>query len=186
MLISLILLSLALAADCFAVSIAAGAVIKKVQWRSALKIGLFFGGFQSAMALAGLMAGSFLYETVSGFDHWIALSLLSLVGGKMIYESFELKEEKKQWNPLKNSTLTLLALATSIDALAVGISLAFTEYAFVLAIILIGGVSFALSFLGTYLGEKIGHFFENRIELAGGILLILIGLKILMEHLGIL
>jgi putative Mn2+ efflux pump MntP len=182
--ISILFLSLGLAVDCFAVSLASGAYLKKVKITQALKIALYFGGFQAGMALLGWIIGSGLHQWMILFDHWFAFGLLSLVGGKMIYEGLSIHpEEEKQWDPLNIKTLLILAFATSIDALAVGFSVFFTTTSLFTVLFCIGGVSFALSLLGAFLGEKFGHFFENRIEIAGGIILIGIGIKILLEHL---
>jgi putative Mn2+ efflux pump MntP len=183
--LSVMILSLGLAMDCLAVSIASGAAVKQVKIHLALRVAFFFGFFQSLMAALGMTLGWTLKDLVEAYDHWLAFGLLGGIGAKMIFESFKMESEKSGWNPCQLSTLTVLAVATSIDALAVGISLSFVQIESISTIIAIGLVSFVLSFVGIYTGEKMGHFFENKIEFAGGVILFLIGFKILLEHLGV-
>ena len=182
---SVLALSLGLAMDCLAVSIAGGAAVGQVRIILALRVAFFFGFFQSLMAAIGMALGWSVKEFVEAYDHWIAFALLGGIGAKMIFESFKLEPEKGAWDPYRLTTLTMLAVATSIDALAVGISLSFVRGESCSTITIIGAVSFILSFAGTYIGERVGHFFENKIEIAGGIILFLMGLKILLEHLGV-
>ena len=182
--ITTILLSFGLAADAFAVSISSGFLIKNLNVYKSLKIALFFGGFQALMPLIGWYVGFSLSHWIERIDHWIAFSLLAWCGGKMINEGLEGDdEEQKKFNPLDNGTLLVLAIATSIDALAVGISLALVNTALPLVVTTIGLITFCVCFLGVYLGHKFGHFFENKIEIIGGFILIAIGIKILKEHL---
>ncbi len=169
--------------DAFAVSITSGITIKNLKINNALKIALFFGLFQAIMPLVGWLAGLSLKDFISEIDHWIAFGLLSFIGCKMIYESITVQSSKKEINPLNVYVLLVLAVATSIDALAVGVSFAFLKVSIVTPVIIIGTVTFLLSYLGVYIGDRIGHFFENKIEIAGGLLLIGIGLKILIESL---
>ena len=122
-------------------------------------------------------------DFISGFDHWIAFGLLSLIGCRMIYESTKMDSGKKVINPLNVYVLLILSVATSVDALAVGMSFAFLKIFIVTPIIVIGAVTFLLSFLGVFVGNRFGHFFEKRIEIAGGLILIGIGVKILLRHL---
>ena len=180
---TIIAIAFGLAMDAFAVSITSGITIKRLKINNALKIALFFGLFQAIMPLVGWLAGLSLKDFISEIDHWIAFGLLSFIGCKMIYESITVQSSKKEINPLNVYVLLVLSVATSIDALAVGISFAFLKVSIVTPVIIIGTVTFLLSYLGVYIGDRIGHFFENKIEIAGGILLIGIGIKILVEGL---
>jgi putative Mn2+ efflux pump MntP len=182
-LVQIFLIAFALAMDAFAVSVAAGFAIPKVRIRHALTYGLWFGAFQAIMPLAGWLGGRTLSRYISEIDHWIAFGLLLLIGGKMIYESFQIEEVEKEKNPLDTKVLFILALATSIDALAVGLSFALLNVTVLLPVVIIGVVTFILSYAGVYIGAKGGHFFERKIEVVGGLILIAIGLKILWSHL---
>ncbi|HCL57610.1 MAG TPA: hypothetical protein DHW82_11465 [Spirochaetia bacterium] len=174
-------ISIGLSMDALAVSVSNGFLIKNLKIRHALRLAFAFGLFQAMMPVIGWMGGKFLLEWISSFDHWIAFGLLSVIGGKMIFESRNLdKENDKQ---LKFSTLIVLAVATSIDALAVGLSFGVLRTPLLFPVLIIGGVTFILCFAGVYIGNKIGHWFENKLELFGGILLFLIGIKILLDHL---
>lgn len=200
-LISLLFIAIGLSMDAFAVSVTNGISIKNLRNRDAIKIALFMGGFQGIMPLIGWVAGIGFKDYITKYDHWIALILLSIIGGKMIYESVkELKEnsrvnkdelevivdkEDKEVNDkqrLNNKVLLLLAIATSIDALAVGVSFAFLDINIVGAALIIGITTYIISFIGVKIGKKCGVLFKNKAEIAGGILLILIGVKILLEH----
>lgn len=181
--ITIVLIAFGLAMDAFAVSITSGITIKNLKINHALRIAGFFGSFQAFMPFIGWLAGLSLIDYISGIDHWIAFGLLAFIGCKMIYESTRLKPNDKNTNPLNFYVLLLLSIATSIDALAVGVSFAFLQIAIATPIIIIGTITFALSFLGVFIGDKSGHLFENKIEIAGGIVLIAIGTKILLEHL---
>jgi putative Mn2+ efflux pump MntP len=181
--ITIIAIAFGLAMDAFAVSITSGITIKNLKINNALKIALFFGLFQAIMPLVGWLAGLSLKDFISEIDHWIAFGLLSFIGCKMIYESITVQSNEKQIDPLNVYVLLMLSVATSIDALAVGVSFAFLKVSIVTPVIIIGTVTFLLSYLGVYIGDRIGHFFENKIEIAGGILLIGIGIKILVEGL---
>src|SRR3989338_10366014 len=172
--ITILLISLGLAMDAFAVSIAAGFSLKKVNADNALKIALFFGAFQGVMPIMGWLLGLGFSGLVLGIGHYIAFILLAAIGIKMIYESTKLKEDKN--NYLNNRILTLLAIATSIDALVVGATLSLIGTPIIEPAIVIGIVTFALCMIGVFLGKKIGHLFERKIEIIGGIILILIGL----------
>jgi putative Mn2+ efflux pump MntP len=176
-------MALGLAMDAFAVSIVSGATYKQLRIRHALRMALFFGGFQALMPLVGSLAGLTIRQYAAGYDQWVAFGLLSGVGGKMIYESFKISEAEKNLNPASVSVLLVLSIATSIDALAVGMSLAFLRVSLATAVIIIGSMTFVLSYLGVYLGKRLGHFFENKIEALGGLVLIALGVKILVEHL---
>ncbi|MBW2652600.1 MAG: manganese efflux pump [Deltaproteobacteria bacterium] len=181
--ITIIAIAFGLAMDAFAVSITSGITIKNLKINNALKIALFFGLFQAIMPVIGWLAGLSLKDFISEIDHWIAFGLLSFIGCKMIYESITVQSNEKQIDPLNVYVLLMLSVATSIDALAVGVSFAFLKVSIVTPVIIIGTVTFLLSYLGVYIGDRIGHFFENKIEIAGGLLLIGIGLKILIESL---
>jgi len=169
--------------DAFAVSITSGITIRYLRIKHALKIALFFGFFQAIMPVIGWLSGISLRNIISGVDHWVAFGLLSVIGCKMIYESFKLQSKEEKIDPQKIYVLFILSIATSIDALAVGLSLSFLKVAIILPAIIIGIVTFLLSFLGVYVGNKAGHFFERKIEVIGGLILIGIGIKILVEHL---
>ena len=181
--IMILFIAFGLAMDAFAVSITNGITIKHQRINNALKIGLFFGSFQALMPLIGWVAGIRLRGFISGFDHWVAFGLLSLIGGKMIYESMKIGSNDNEIKSLNVFVLLMLSIATSIDALAVGLSFAFLKISIVTPIIVIGIVTFILSFLGVLVGNKLGHFFEKKMEFLGGLILIGIGIKILIEHL---
>jgi putative Mn2+ efflux pump MntP len=179
-----ILLSLGLAADAFAVSISSGLAIKHMKVNKALKIALFFGGFQALMPLIGWFAGLSLSFWITPIDHWIAFGLLSFIGGRMIYESLQNNEEcAKKFNPLDTGTLITLSVATSIDALAVGIGFAVLKDSILPAVTAIGVITFFLAFAGVFIGHKCGNLFANKIEILGGAILIFIGSRILFLHL---
>jgi putative Mn2+ efflux pump MntP len=180
---TIIFIAFGLSMDAFAVSIASGCTVKKLKIKYALKISVFFGLFQAFMPVIGWMAGLTLIDFISGFDHWIAFGLLCYVGGKMIYDSIKIDEDRKKIDPLNIYILLLLSIATSVDALAVGLSFAFLRVLIITPVVLIGVVTFILSFIGVIIGDRIGYFFEKRIELIGGLVLIGIGFRILLEHL---
>lgn len=176
-------IAIGLAMDAFAVSIASGVTIKHLRIRNALTIATCFGSFQAFMPLIGWLAGLTLRDFISGFDHWIAFGLLNGIGFKMIYESCKVDSIERQINPLNIFVLLILSIATSIDALAVGMSLSFLKIAIAVPAIVIGTVTFLLTLLGVFVGNRVGHFFEKKIEILGGLILIGIGVKILIEHL---
>ena len=182
-LITIIIIAFALAMDAFAVSIVSGAAYRQLKVKHALRIALSFGAFQAFMPLIGSLAGLTIRDHIAEYDHWVAFGLLSAVGGKMIYESFKIKPADDKFNPSNVLVLLVLSLATSIDALAVGITLSFLEVSIAVAVVIIGLVTFVLSYLGVYIGKKAGHFFEGQIEAIGGLVLIALGIKILIEHL---
>jgi putative Mn2+ efflux pump MntP len=175
-------IAVGLAMDAFAVSISSGITIRNPRIENAFKIAIFFGAFQAFMPVIGWLAGLGLRELISHVDHWIAFGLLGLIGCRMIYESTKVRSEKKGLNPLSLGVLLLLSVATSIDALAAGVSFAFLKMSIVIPIIAIGSVTFLLSFVGVFVGDRSGHIFENKAEFAGGLVLIGIGTKILIEH----
>jgi len=181
--ISIIFIAFGLAMDAFAVSITSGLTIKQLRINDALKIAIFFGSFQAIMPLIGWSAGLSFRDFISGIDHWIAFGLLSLIGCKMIYESSKMEVNSKKIDPLNVYVLLMLSIATSIDALAVGLSLSFLNVSIALPAIIIGVVTFLLSIFGVYLGNRFGHYFERKIEIIGGLILIGIGIRILINHL---
>lgn len=184
--ITVFLIALSLAMDAFAVSVSNGIAIKKFRVSDGIRMGLIFGIFQCLMPLFGWLLGSSVRAYIEAVDHWIAFILLLLIGGNMVKEAFtkdEGKEDCKQDFVLTGKKLLLQGIATSIDALAVGISFAMLDVDIVAAAIIIGVVCFAVSFVGGSLGKKLGEVFEERAELLGGIVLIAIGAKILIEHL---
>ena len=187
--IELLLIGIGLSMDAFAVSVCKGLAMRKVNKKQAFIIGLFFGGFQALMPFIGWALGTQFESYITSIDHWIAFILLALIGGKMVVEATKTEEEQeiKQMDPpLDMKEMLLLAIATSIDALAVGITFAFLQYPIVEAMLIIGLTTFVLSIIGVYVGNAFGSRYQKRAEMAGGIILILIGLKILLEHLGIL
>lgn len=187
--IELFLIGIGLSMDAFAVSVCKGLGMEKINRKQAVIIGLYFGGFQALMPFLGWVLGSRFQKYITSVDHWIAFVLLVFIGGKMIVEAVRDKEviEVVQKDlPLDHKEMLLLAIATSIDALAVGITFAFLETPIVEAITIIGCTTFVLSILGVVTGNFFGTRYKKKAEIAGGIILILIGLKILLEHLGIL
>lgn len=174
------MLGIALSMDAFAVSVACAMARGRGDFLVALKLGIAFGGFQAAMPAAGFYLSSFAYEYISGVDHWIAFGLLAFIGGKMIAESLSSKpEENSDLANLGICTIAVLAVATSIDALAVGISLACIKVNVLFPAAVIGVITFLLSFLGALFGAKIGAKIGKRAELAGGLILVAIGTRIL-------
>ena len=180
---TIIVIAVCLAMDAFAVSIVSGSACRRLKVRYALRIALFFGGFQAIMPLIGSLAGLAVKDLIAGYDHWLAFGLLAAVGGKMIYESFKFKPARRSFNPENNFVLLALSLATSIDALAVGVTLSFLVTSIAMAVIIIGLITFVFSYFGVWIGGKFGHFFEAGIEALGGLVLIVLGLKILFQHL---
>jgi len=179
---AIVLIALALAMDAFAVSIASGITIKQSRIRHALTMGAWFGAFQAIMPLLGWLSGMKLRSLIGTMDHWVAFALLSFVGCKMIYEAFQIESIEKRTNPFDLHVIFMLSLATSIDAFATGLSFAVLKMEILTPILLIGSITFIISFIGVLIGERGGHFFEKKIEFAGGLVLIAIGLKILISH----
>lgn len=178
-----VLLSLVLAADAFAVAVSSGLAIKHMKVNKALKIALFFGGFQALMPVLGWLIGLSFSFLITPIDHWIAFGILSFIGGRMIYESLQSEECEKKFNPLDTGTLITLSVATSIDALAVGLGFAVLKDSIALAVTAIGFITFFLAFAGVFIGHKCGNLFANKIEILGGAILIFIGSRILFMHL---
>ena len=185
--LELFLIGIGLAMDAFAVSICKGLGMGKVDKKQAVVIGLFFGGFQAFMPLLGWLLGRQFEQYITSIDHWVAFVLLAFIGGKMIVEASDCKEEavENQCGILLNiRDLFILAVATSIDALAVGITFAFLNYPIIEAIAIIGITTFIISICGVYVGNAFGNKYKNKAEFAGGLILILLGLRILLSHLG--
>jgi putative Mn2+ efflux pump MntP len=187
-LLDILLLSVALAMDCFTVSIVSGVIMRQRLWRMILQMSFFFGLFQAAMPFIGWICTKHFSKYIEAYDHWIAFGLLVIIGGNMIRESF-LPAEEHHFNPAHLKTQLTLAFATSIDALAIGISFACTGYrtlaSMTVPLICIGLTSLAFGIVGNLLGVRFGESISKRLcpELFGGIILILIGLKILASHL---
>jgi len=181
-LVTIVFIAIGLAMDAFAVSIASGAAYKHLHLRHTLRIALFFGGFQAFMPLIGSLAGLSFREYIADYDHWLAFIILVAVGGKMIYESFKITEAQRSYSPSNILVLLTLSVATSIDALAIGITLSLVAVSIAAAVTVIGLVTFILSYLGVMIGKRFGHVFENKIEVFGGIVLIALGVKIVIEH----
>lgn len=182
----LILIAVGLSMDAFSVSICKGLTTQRFSWRTALTCGLWFGSFQALMPVVGYFLGAQFQEMIETYDHWIAFGLLFLIGTNMIREAVWGKKEKDENNgSLDLKTMFLLAIATSIDALAIGVSFAFIQVNIWIAISIIGVITFLFSILGVKIGNVFGSKYEKSAEIIGGIILIIIGLKILFEHLGI-
>ena len=180
----LLLIAVGLSMDAFAVSVCKGLAVEKADLRACGTAGLWFGVFQALMPLLGYLLGSAFAEKITAIDHWIAFVLLGLIGANMIRESFG--EEEGMNSAMTPAAMLPLAVATSIDALAVGVTFALLTIRIVPAVLTIGAITCALSAVGVKLGSVFGARWRNRAELAGGIILILLGTKILLEHLGIL
>lgn len=181
----LLLLAVGLSMDAFAVSVCKGLATGKVRLRHMLCVGIWFGGFQALMPTLGYLLGAAFQAYITAVDHWVAFVLLAFIGGNMIKESFS-KEESCADASFGFRTMLLMALATSIDALAVGITFAFLEVSILPAVCFIAATTFLLSCIGVKVGNLCGTRFQSKAELLGGIILILLGLKILLEHLGVL
>ena len=182
--IDILLIGTGLSMDAFAVSICKGLSVRQLKWKHALIVGIWFGGFQALMPLLGYLLGSQFASLIENIDHWIAFVLLAFIGGNMIRESRGDEEELN--DSFSFRTMLALAIATSIDALAVGITFSFLKVNIVLAVCLIGCTTFVISAVGIRIGNLFGIKYKSGAELAGGAVLILIGVKILLEHLGIL
>ena len=184
-LIELFLIAVGLSMDAFAVSVCKGLAMTKCTFKKAAIVGLWFGGFQALMPAIGYVLGAQFQEAIASIDHWIAFVLLALIGGNMIHEALDNDEEEADAS-LNVKTMFLLAVATSIDALAIGITFAFLKVNIIPAVCFIGIVTFIISFAGVKIGNVFGARYKNKAEIVGGVILILLGLKILLEHLGFL
>ena len=187
-LIEIVLLAISLSMDAFAVALCKGLALKKIDLKSCAIVGLWFGAFQGLMPLLGYLLGSTFADKINSIDHWVAFVLLALIGGNMIKEAFDKDEENVNCS-LGAKAMLVMAIATSIDALAVGVSFAFTDFEpdwFVyIAFTLIGIITFSLSSIGVKIGNFFGTKYKSKAEFAGGLILILLGLKILLEGLGV-
>jgi manganese efflux pump family protein len=181
---SILLIAVGLSLDALAVAICSGLVVPQVRVRDAVAMASFFGGFQVLMPVLGWLAGLALRSAIAGFDHWVAFALLAGVGGKMIWEAVRKDSCETRPDPFRLGTLFVLAVATSIDALAVGVTFSLLASSIVLPVAIIGAVTFSISLGGVYAGRRFGAFLGNKAEIAGGIILIGIGVKILIEHLA--
>ena len=179
------MIGVGLSMDAFAASVCKGLSMRKAEVKNILIIALFFGGFQALMPAIGYVLGAQFQEAIASIDHWIAFVLLALIGGNMIHEALDNDEEEADAS-LNVKTMFLLAVATSIDALAIGITFAFLKVNIIPAVCFIGIVTFIISFAGVKIGNVFGARYKNKAEIVGGIILILLGLKILLEHLGFL
>ena len=187
--IELFLIGVGLSMDAFAVSICQGLSMTKIKWGHALTVGLYFGGFQALMPFTGWMLGSQFAGRIQRYDHWVAFVLLVLIGGNMIREALSGEEDEAEdaaiGAGLDHKKLFLMAIATSIDALAVGVTFAFLDIAILPAIGIIGTTTFFISVAGVAVGCWFGARYKKRAEITGGAILVLLGVKILLEHLGV-
>ena len=177
------LLAIGLAMDCFAVSIASGIILKRTRWKPILIMAFTFGLFQAIMPFIGWMFAKSFSHFIESIDHWIAFAILAFLGGRMIWESFKEEECCQLFNPTSLKVVFTMAVATSIDALAVGVTFAFLDVRILQAVSFIGCTTFILSVIGVKVGTVFGVLYKSKAERTGGIILILIGLKILIEHL---
>jgi len=184
-LIELTILSIGLAMDAFAVAVCKGLSMQKMSWKKGIIIGIYFGIFQALMPFIGYLLGVNFQEKIQSVDHWIAFILLGIIGLNMLKEAIS-KESENSNDSIKFKEMLILAIATSIDALAVGITFAFLKVDIYLAIILIGIITFGISVAGVKIGNIFGDKYEKKAEFAGGLILLLLGAKILLEHLNIL
>lgn len=182
--LEIFLIGIGLSMDAFAVSVCKGLSMKKLDWKKAIIIALYFGVFQAVMPVVGYLLGTTFESLVTQVDHWIAFILLGIIGANMIKEALG-KESENSNDKVDFKTMIVLAIATSIDALAVGITFAFLKTKLLSSILIIGVTTFVLSLVGVKIGNKFGDKYEKKAEFLGGVILILIGVKILIEHLGI-
>lgn len=182
---ALFVLAVGLSMDAFAVSICKGLALRKITARNAMIVGLWFGGFQALMPFIGYTLGVQFNDRIMAVDHWVAFGLLVLIGANMLREAFSSKEEEADAS-LSFRNMLVLAIATSIDALAIGVTFAFLQVNILMAVAFIGVITFCISVAGVKIGSIFGTKYKARAELAGGIILIFLGIKILLEHLNIL
>ena len=178
----LFILAVGLSMDAFAVSVCKGLSMQKMRMKNALTVGIYFGGFQALMPAIGYFLGAYFQNTIAAYDHWIAFILLGIIGGNMIRESLNQEEESCDASIAMRDML-FLAIATSIDALAVGVTFAFLQVHLLYAVSIIGTATLVLSVIGVKVGTVFGCRYKSRAELAGGVILVLMGVKILTEHL---
>ena len=180
----IIILSIGLSMDAFAVAMCKGLSMRKMSWKKAIVIALYFGIFQAVMPLIGYGLGIKFQQSIANIDHWIAFILLTIIGINMLKEIWSEAESESNDN-IDFKSMIVLAIATSIDALAVGITFAFLNVNLILAVSLIGIITFIISVIGTKIGNRFGDKYERKAEIVGGIILIFLGIKILLEHIGI-
>lgn len=182
--LTIVMIAFGLAMDAFAVSVSSGISIKNLKPQNGVKIALFMGGFQALMPVAGWLLGIGFKDYIEKYDHWIAFVLLGFIGIKMLKEAMD-EDCEYVSDPLANKVLFMLAIATSIDAMAAGVSFAFLKTSILSSALIIGLITFVICYIGVYLGNKCGCIFKKKAEIAGGIILISIGFKILAEHTGL-
>lgn len=180
--LTIFFLALGLGMDCFAVSIAGGVTMRSIGIGRILFISLTFGAYHIVMPALGWLLGVTVRDIIQTYDHWVAFGLLTFVGGKMIYESLHIEEVEKKVQLESLRFILILAFATSIDALAVGIGFSILKTSIILPVIVIGAITFVMTFLGFFTGRIFGSFFENKVEFVGGVILLSIGIRILYEH----
>jgi len=181
-LITIIILAVGLGVDAFSVAIGISATNDKKSWVSVLRLAVAFGLFQFVMPIIGWLAGQTVVEIIASFDHWIAFALLALVGGKMIWEGFEKESDEKKADQTRGWPLLLLSIATSIDALAVGFSFSILKNPILFPAVIIGIVCFIMTIIGMIFGKVLAKIFGKKVEIFGGLVLIAIGVKILIDH----
>ena len=182
--LSILIIAIGLGMDAFSVAIGVGASVRAISFMSVFRLSFYFGLFQFLMPVAGWFAGVSVANVIAGYDHWIAFALLVAVGGKMIAESFNREEKVRTTDPTRGLTVIILSVATSIDALAVGFSFALLKTPVLYPSVIIGIVAFVMTMCGMLFGEKLGKMVGKRVEMLGGLILIGIGVKILMEHMA--
>lgn len=182
--IEILLIGIGLAMDAFAVSVCKGLAMKKMSWKKAILIGLYFGIFQAVMPVIGYFLGTTFERFITNVDHWVAFILLVGIGINMVKEAFDKESENRNDN-VDVKTMLVLSIATSIDALAIGITFACLKIHIVMPVITIGLITFIISVIGVKIGNRFGDKYEKKAEIMGGVILILLGIKILLEHLGI-
>lgn len=182
--IEILLISIGLAMDAFAVSVCKGLAMKKMSWKKAIIIGLYFGIFQAVMPVIGYFLGTTFERFITNVDHWVAFILLVGIGINMVKEAFNKESENRNDN-VDVKTMLVLSIATSIDALAIGITFACLKIHIVMPVITIGLITFIISVIGVKIGNRFGDKYEKNAEIMGGVILILLGIKTLLEHLGI-
>jgi putative Mn2+ efflux pump MntP len=181
---SILVIAIGLGMDAFSVAIGVGAGYRVISFGPIFRLSFFFGMFQVLMPIAGWFAGVSVAGIIAGYDHWVAFGLLAFVGGKMILESFKEEAKVHTTDPTKGFTLIILSVATSIDALAVGLSFAFLKITIFYPSLIIGIVAFFMTMVGMFFGEKLGKVVGRRVEMLGGLILIGIGVKIVIEHMA--
>lgn len=182
-LLTIFLISLGLSVDSFAVSVSSGLMVNNIQFKQAVRIALFLSIFQALFPLLGWIAGKEVKIYIELYDHWVAFSLLAFLGIRMIINSMR-KSKKRSFNPLKFEVMVMMSFATSLDALAVGFSFALVEIPILIACLIIGITTFIAAMLGMLLGKKVKKDIDKVFEVVGGVILLLIGIKILFEHLS--